>query len=284
MSDTPISKRDLADQHTRLQRLSDELSALLSCQTWDISTFFDRAINKVLPILHREKTLQYFYKEAQKINEDLRKQKGKVLKQLHRLRQELNLDEKIPFLKYCNSTLHRSLAFHDDRCIQDIFSWIASLGRNLEELSTEEDELFFSLCHWKWLESRSYPIGEHPAISLALFLNVISQYKILKEVEPNVISPIFRSDYAKGLRTKAKNAVQNLIQELPLIRSWGDFSHDRRKCREKAKQYANAEWERDAQLYKRDVSRRVHQRLLEEGYSVSDSTVYKYVEHEAPIS
>lgn len=282
MDNNETKKRKPLTQKKKMERLIVELTALCSCHTDDICTFFDRASSLSLSMLKKEKTLDYFFDEARKINEDIKIQKAKVLLQLEKLRKKLNLDQVIPFFKDCGSILHRSLALFDDTCIQQIFNLLLSTYARIEDLPPDENELFTALCHWRWLHTRVYPIGEHPVFAIALLEYTISQYAVLQQTDDPSFSPIFCSEYAKKLRKDAEISIRNLILELPQIRSWSAFSWYRHKKEEIACRYAIEEWARDDSLSIREVARRVVMRLAKEKIIISESVCYKYIEKEAP--
>lgn len=255
--------------------LTNELGALLTCTENDISVFFERASSRTLLFLLKEKGLNKFFKMARDRNLEVAMHRKFGLDRLNKIRNELNLDKKLPALKIKPKGIPVLDDELTDRWIHEALEWILGVYDKPGKRSKAEHELLEATNLWYLERGEDYPVGEHPAISLAIFEKTCNWFKELKESDECVMALRCYPQYAARRRRELELAAKNLIAELANIGLWGDFAVMGFRWKEKVREIARKRWEINPRLPRSVIVRTLYDLLKGTGANVSKETIYK---------
>jgi hypothetical protein len=259
----------------RNEVLLNELRALLTCE--DHYACFNRALVRTKNMLLEERLLKKFWEMAHGHNEYMKGVEKENSVQLSGLRKEMNLDQILPCLKSRSSKGVKGALeeLSEDSWIEEAREWLLSKTSNYDELAPKEAELMNAIMMRGLLKSKSYIIGEHPAIALALFDRMCERFESLKQIEDHSFSPIFRSPEIVALQGLLKCAVINLIAEIPNLKSWGNYAVEAIEWKNFARKEAQRLWEKNRLLPRSVVAKKIHKSLKVKGINVNEPTVNK---------
>jgi hypothetical protein len=275
----------------RLNLLVGELKALLTCP--HDFYLFERLLVRTMIMLKKERGLKNFWEEALKYHRSITQQRKDLLHQLNELRKELKLDEvcpsligKIPLGKVELGGMKNGLPIVVKRYLRkpvpDEFSvkWISEardwfLSQSKHGLAGEKEQTLFTLTTmWEYYESRWYPVGQHPVATLALLECVCERINFLFQNDAS-FSPMTHLEEARDLRRELEMIVTNLIADLPIIKSWGEFSVESIDWKRIATTMALDIWRENPAMSRAEVTRLVYPSVKRWG--VLEETVNKHL-------
>lgn len=275
----------------RLNLLVGELKALLTCP--HEFYLFERLLVRTMIMLKKEQGLKNFWKEALKYHRSTTQQRKDLLNQLNEMRKELKLDEVCPSLigqtplgmvelggmkngqpivvkRYLSKPVPDEFSI---KWIGEARDWFLSLSRR--GLTGEKEHKLFSLTTvWEYYMSRWYPIGQHPVATLALLECVCERINFLFQNDAS-FSPMTHLEEARDLRQELEMIVNNLIAELPIIKSWGDFSTESLDWKRIATTMAMECWGDNKVMSRAEMARLILPALQK--WNLTEATIIKHL-------
>ena len=271
---------------TGIEVIRNELQALLTCS--DSYTALHRAVKRTRPMLMKEQSLKKLWPMARGYNKYIKGIERDVPPLLDQLRKEMNHDPLIFSSENMKAndqpTALQDELLGDDQWAEDARNWLLSKARDIENLDLEDRAFMVAIRLRDFLKARSYSIGEHPVIALALFERLCERFNVMKLVDETPYSPLFRSETMLTMHRTLKELVVNLIAELPNIRSWGAFAVEGLNLWNLAESLARKIWGKNASLTRAEVAKRVHKSLLGMRKNCAYNSVYKWLDKIDPRS
>jgi hypothetical protein len=224
-----------------------ELEALLTCPQ---DTVFFKRFTRTMILLKKEPSLRKLWISAVVKNKRIKAEREQMLADFRKHSEALRLDVAISSLSIIYESTNRDGARllpegewkvssrlavpieFSDLWIGEVATWLISqqvdptTSRGLKLM-----ELRQCICKWEEANRRWYPIGDHPRYSLARLIHLEEWIESFLEdsglYEPpsQYFEPrahILWQTLVREIRGKVEETVENLIAEIPIIKSWGE--------------------------------------------------------------
>ncbi len=262
------------------EALRNELQALLTCG--DPYSAFNRAFERTRPMLLKVPSLRRLWPLARKYNKYVDGLEGDIPPVLDRLRKEMNRDSHV-FSSESKKDDDQPITLQDellgeDQWAEDARRWLLSRDKDKSRMGSEWDEFMGALDARDFLKFRSYPIGEHPVIALAYIEHLCERFQPWKLIGERPSSHVFRTENMHSMHACLKRLVENLIADLPNIKSWGDYAVEGLNIMNLSVSLATEEWRKDSNLSRTKVAECVHELLVGRGKNCSYLSIYKWIE------
>ena len=227
-----------------------ELKALLTCL--QDTVFFRRFVSRTMMILKKEPRLKELWHLSAVHNKKIKAERELLLESLQKAQKALHLDAILPSLSVIYETINRDGARllpkgqwkgtnrtvvpkgFSDIWVREIAAWLESQQEDPKNKhGAKLVMLRMNIIDWEEASREWYPIGDHPCYSLARLI-YLEEWVLFFLEEEGLYEPVSRyfgpiepsllHTVVKEIRCEIEEAVQNLIAELPIIKSWGAFA------------------------------------------------------------
>ena len=234
----------------RIDLVVGELKALLTCPQ-DI-IFFRRFVSRTMMILRKAPRLKGLWRLSVMRNKKIKAEREVLLASLQKDQKALHLGEILPSLSVIYETTNRDGARllpkgqwkganrtvvpqgFSDIWVREIAMWLESQQEDPKSKHGEKLMMLrMNISDWEEDSRKWYSIGAHPSHSLARLI-YLEEWVLFFLEEEGLYEPASRyfgprepsllHTVVKEIRCEIEEAVQNLIAELPIIKSWGSFT------------------------------------------------------------
>ena len=285
-----------------------ELEALLTIP--NEFCLFERIHERTLGMFKKEPSLRKHWKKAIQRCQKVDKERNSLLVEINKYVEELQLDKKLRSLRqnvrvwtrkdgkillekgnWKKSWEEEVPPEISDKWILEVKEWVEEQVPKIKMFSLRGEKILRLqglISQWECAEPTWFPIGENFVISLARLISVSERIAFFFKNESGhslscslrtrslrnpPVDPLYEA--IKEIREEVLMVCKNLIAELPLIRSWGDFSSEAITWKRIAEDMAMAVWMRDRTKSVAEIVRTIYPRLRRWG--IQESTVEKYL-------
>jgi hypothetical protein len=269
-----------------LMTLLNELKSLRHIE--DPYVFFDRVRSRTKIMIASEPATKRQWQLAREHNKDIKSRERKNALELQKLRKKLNLDQILLSLKARRTKGLMGLLeeFDDDQWINEALDWLVT-KKGKKQLKAIEERLFDEIMLRDLIRPKSYKIGQHPFIALALFDRLCDDFQSIDFIEDRPISPRSHPvvlDVVTELQVKLKKVIEYLIDEIPNVKTWGEYAVQAFEWKAEARDAASKLWGEDPMLSRAEVSRTIYEKLRKAGVNVETDTIDRAIADVDPRS